>query len=88
MVLKKEKIYVPKNEKLRMEVIQLYYDIPAAGLEDRWKTMELVTRNYWWPGVISNVKKYVEGYDLCQRMKNRMETLVGNLMINKVSEKI
>jgi len=49
--------------------------------------MKLVTSNYWWPGVTKDVGKYVEGYDVCQRMKNRTEVLVGKLMTNKVPEK-
>ena len=31
MVLKEEKVYVPKDEKLRAEVIQWHYDVLAAG---------------------------------------------------------
>jgi len=31
LVLKKEKIYVPKNEELRTEVIWLHYDVLATG---------------------------------------------------------
>ena len=31
--------------------------------------------------------KYVEGYDICQRMKNRTEIPVGKLKLSKVSEK-
>jgi len=27
---------------------------------------ELVTRNFWWPGVTREVKQYVEGCDACQ----------------------
>jgi len=49
--------------------------------------MELVTRNYWWPGVIKDVEKYVEECDICQRMKNRTEILAGKLKLSKVSEK-
>ena len=30
-MLKEGKIYIPKDEELRVEVIQLYYDVPAAG---------------------------------------------------------
>jgi len=30
LVLKKRKIYVPKDEKLRIEIIQLHHDIPVA----------------------------------------------------------
>jgi len=29
--LKKGKVYVPKDEKLRVEVIRLYYDMPIGG---------------------------------------------------------
>jgi len=31
LVLKKEKVYVLKDEKLRLEIIQLYHVIPIAG---------------------------------------------------------
>ena len=31
LVLKKEKMYVLKNKKLRVEIIQLYYDVLVAG---------------------------------------------------------
>jgi len=49
---------------------------------------ELVMRNYWWPGVTKNIGKYVKGYDMCQRMKNRTEAPVGKLMMNEVLEKV
>ena len=35
LVLKEEKIYVLKNKKLRIEIIQLCHDIPVAGHRDR-----------------------------------------------------
>jgi len=47
LVLKEEKVYVPKNKELRVEVIQLHHDILAAGHKGRWKMVELVMRNYW-----------------------------------------
>jgi len=86
-VLKEEKVYVPKNEKLRAEVIWLHHDVPAAGHEGRWKTVELVTRNYWWLEVTRDVGRYVEGYDLCQWMKNRTEEVAERLKLGKVLEK-
>jgi len=45
-MLKKGKLYVPKNEELKIEIIQLYHDMPVAGHEVKWKMTELVTRNY------------------------------------------
>jgi len=65
LVLKERKVYVPKDEELKMEVIQLHHDTPVAGYGRRWKTIESVTRNYWWPEVTKDVGKYVEGCDAC-----------------------
>ena len=49
--------------------------------------VELVMRNYWWPGVTRDVGRYVEECDLCQRMKNRTEELAGKLKLSEVPEK-
>ena len=48
---------------------------------------ELVTRNYWWSGVIKDVGKYVEDCNMYQRIKNRMEAPAGKLMTNEILEK-
>jgi len=50
--------------------------------------MELVMRNYWWPEVTKDIEKYVNRCDMCQRMKNQIETPVGKLMANEVLEKL
>ena len=47
LVLKEGKVYVPKDEELKVEVIWLHHDVLAAGYGGRWKTVELMTRNYW-----------------------------------------
>ena len=64
-MLKEGKMYVPKNEELKAKVIQLYHDVLAAEHSGRWKTVELVTRNYWWSEVMRDVGRYVEGCNLC-----------------------
>ena len=65
LVLKERKVYIPKDEELRAEVVQLHHNAPAVGHGGRWKTVEFVTRNYWWLGVTRDVGRYVEGCDLC-----------------------
>ena len=87
LVLKEGRLYIPKDEKLRVEIIWLHHDTPIVGHGEQQKTVELVTRNYWWPGVTKEVKRYVEGCDQCQRMKNRVEILAGKLRPNEVLEK-
>ena len=80
-------MYMPKNKKLRVEIIQLHHNIPVAGHEEKQKIIELVTRNYQWLGVIKDIKRYVEGYTIYQRIENQTKILVGKLIVNKVLEK-
>jgi len=87
IMYKEEKVYVPKDEKLRAEIIRLHHDIPIGGHGGQWKTVELVTRNFWWPGITKEVKRYVEGCDAYQRNKNRTEQPVDKLMPNSIPEK-
>jgi len=47
LVLKERKIYVLRNEKLRVEIIWLHHNTPITGHREQWKTVKLVTRNYW-----------------------------------------
>ena len=65
----------------------MYHDVLAARHGRRWKMVKLVTRDYWWPGVTRDVGRYVEGCNLCQRMKNRAEEPVGKLKLSEVPEK-
>jgi len=46
IVTKEGKIYIPEGE-LRGEIICLHYDTPVGGHRGKWKTIELVARNYW-----------------------------------------
>jgi len=87
IMYKEGKVYVPKDNALRAEIIRLHHDTPVEGHEGQWKTVELVTRNFWWPGVMKEVKQYVKEYDSCQRNKNRTEQLAGKLMPNSIPEK-
>jgi len=47
LVLKEGRVYVPKDEELRVEIIWLHHDMPIVGHGGQWKMVELVTRNYW-----------------------------------------
>jgi len=40
------KIYVPQSPDLRRQIVALYHDTHIAGHPRRWKTLELVSRNY------------------------------------------
>jgi len=87
VMYKEGKVYIPKDNMLRAEIIGLHHDMPVGGHGGQWKMVELVTRNFWWPGVTKEVKQYMEGCDSCQRNKNRTEQLAGKLMPNSIPEK-
>ena len=84
---KKGKVYVFKKNKLQAEIIRLYHNILVEDHGGQWKIVELVTRNFWWPGVTKEIKQYMEGCDACQWNKNHTEQLVGKLMPNSIPEK-
>jgi len=84
---KEGKVYVPKDDRLWAEIIRLHHNMPVGGHGGQWKTVELVTRNFWWPRVTKEVKRYMEGCDACQYNKNRTEQPAGKLMPNFIPEK-
>ena len=88
LVLKEGKVYMPKDKSLKVEIIQLHHDTLVAEYKERQKMVELVTKNYWWPGVTRDVGRYVEGCNMCQRMKNRIEVLAGKLKLSKVAKRL
>lgn len=87
-MLKEEKVYILKNKKLKVEMIQLYHNILVTRHRERQTTIQLVMRNYWQLGVMKYIEKYVNRYNLYQRMKNQIVILVEKFMANKILEKL
>ena len=87
IIYKEKKVYVPKDNILRVEIIRLHYDMRVGEHEGQQKTVELVTRNFWQPEVIKKIKRYMEGYDSCQKNKNHTEQPAGKLISNSIPEK-
>ena len=73
------KVYVPKDQNLRRELVAAHHDSPVAGHPGRWKTLELVSRNYWWPGISRYIAQYVKGCDRCNRTKTFPSAPTGEL---------
>jgi hypothetical protein len=54
----------------QLEIVRSRHDSPTAGHFGIRKTLDLVLREYWWPGVRTYVKKYVSTCEVCQRNKS------------------
>ena len=63
------RLYMPKSNLLWMEVIQQHHNFPVAGYPGYEKMLDLLQRNYYWPGMATTVKDYVARCDTCQRFK-------------------
>jgi hypothetical protein len=79
LILYRGKVYVPKDHELRRKITKLYHESPLSGHPGRWKTIELITRNYWWPGLTKYVDEYIKGCDTCNRSKIIPEQPLGKL---------
>jgi len=73
------KIYILRSSDLHRRVVSLCHDTKVAGHSGRWKMLELVSRNYWWPQMSRYIGQYVSTYDLCLRTKPIRQAPVGKL---------
>jgi hypothetical protein len=63
------KIYVPNDRDLRHRIIEQHHNTHITGHVGHFKTLKLVSRNYWWPQMSRYIGIYVKHCDLCNRTK-------------------
>lgn len=86
LLLYRGRVVIPSDPEIQRRVVQLHHDNPALGHPGRWKTLELVSRNYWWSGMSTFVKNYVDACDLCLRTKTFPAKPMGPLQPNQAPE--
>jgi hypothetical protein len=69
LVLRDGLVYVPEDDAIRLRIIQQCHDSPMAGHLGQAKTLELVSRNYFWPRCRQYVNEYINTCDTCARNK-------------------
>ena len=73
------KIYVPDASNLWCRFIALCHDSKVTRHSGRWKTLELVSWNYWWPQMSRYIGKYVSTCDMCLQTKASRQPPSGKL---------
>ncbi|CCO35258.1 Transposon Ty3-G Gag-Pol polyprotein AltName: Full=Gag3-Pol3 [Rhizoctonia solani AG-1 IB] len=63
------RILVPDAGNLREDLLQIFHDSPMAGHPGRQRTLELLSRAYYWPGIQADVYLHVDGCETCQRIR-------------------
>jgi len=75
----KDRCFIPADEDLRQNITTRYYDSLPGGHPGHLKTLELIRRNYWWPGMTIFVKNYIASCAICQQMKVNMHPSAPSL---------
>jgi len=53
------RIYVPNNKKIKEEILKENHDSVDVGHPGQHRMLELLKKNYWWPGLKEDVKRYI-----------------------------
>jgi hypothetical protein len=65
-----QQIVVPDDVSLRKEIINTHHNGPLAGHQGVNRTLEAMSRRFWWPGLKADVEAHVTACDACQRNKS------------------
>ena len=55
----KDRVIIPVYGALRRELLEGYYNNPCAGHGGAGQIFKLLSRNFYWVGIINNVRKYI-----------------------------
>jgi hypothetical protein len=81
IILINELVYVPQS--LRQEIFDQHHEIRIAKYQKIDRTLELITRTYYFPKMKKFVKNRIRICDTCQRNKTSKHKPYGKMMPNQ-----
>jgi hypothetical protein len=78
-------LYIPQVPSLRLQILQLHHDLPRAGHQGATRTLEKITRYFYWPTIRQDTTKFTNSCDLCQRIKPSHNHKAGLLLPQPIS---
>ena len=77
LIYHKTQLYIPEQAEIKSQLLQEFHDIPISGHVGVAKTVDLLSRHYYWPKLHQDVKDYVGSCLACQSNKARNANLEG-----------
>jgi len=65
----RDKLYIPPDAELQTQIIYRTHSTGPVGHPGRIKTIDLISRTYWWPRMSRLIAEFVQACDLCVRTK-------------------
>ncbi|QRW25688.1 Retrotransposable element Tf2 protein [Rhizoctonia solani] len=81
------RIFVPKDNTIRNLIMESRHDALAAGHPGQARTLELVSRSYYWPSMKKFVNSYVSHCKTCIQSKPTNQVPVGLLKPLQIPER-
>ena len=79
LLLYKDLWYIPDANNLRLMITKQHHDFPTAGHPGQRKTLQLISKSYWWLNMKAFINHYILTCDLCSRTKARRHAPYGEL---------
>ncbi|QRW18621.1 Retrotransposable element Tf2 protein [Rhizoctonia solani] len=70
------RIVVPDVGTLRTDLLRIFHNSPLAGHLGRQQTLELVSRNYYWPGIHADTYWHMDSCKTCQQIQKPKYTSI------------
>jgi hypothetical protein len=78
-------LYVPQVPSLRLQLLQLHHEPARAGHQGAVRTLEKLTRHFYWPTIREDTTNFTNSCDLCQRIKPSHHPKAGLLLPQPIS---
>ena len=82
------RIYILNNQKIRKRILQENHELVDVGYPGQQRIIELIKQNYWWSGIKTDIKKYVQECFKYQQNKVQHMKKAGELHPLKTPEGI
>ena len=82
----KDRLYIPDHEQLRLKLLQQAHDIPIAGHQGQYRTVNKLKTNVYWESLREDCTNFINSCDTCQRVKASNKPPEGLLIPLEIPE--